>query len=49
MTADIGETRNEYNILGGKPFGMWPIRRPTWGWMSNITANLECKKLSERN
>jgi hypothetical protein len=34
--APMGETRNEYRILVGKPEGKRPLGRPRRMWMENI-------------
>jgi hypothetical protein len=34
--ARMGATRNAYRILGGKPEGRRPLRRPRRRWVDNI-------------
>jgi hypothetical protein len=36
----MGETRNAYRILVGKPEGMRPLGRPRRRWVDNIKINL---------
>jgi hypothetical protein len=36
----IGENRNAYRILVGKPEGKRPLRRPRRRWMDNIKMDL---------
>jgi hypothetical protein len=36
----VGEKRNVYRILVGKPEGKRPIGRPTRRWMDNIKMDL---------
>jgi hypothetical protein len=38
--AHMGEMRNTYNILIGKPDGKIPHGRPTCRWEANIRTNL---------
>jgi hypothetical protein len=38
--ARMGETRNAYRILLGKPAGKRPLGRPRRGWMDNIKMDL---------
>jgi hypothetical protein len=38
--ARMGETRNAYNILVGKPEGKRPLRRPRRRWEDNIRMEL---------
>jgi hypothetical protein len=38
--ARMGEARNAYRILVGKPEGKRPLRRPTRGCVNNIKMNL---------
>jgi hypothetical protein len=38
--ARMGETRNSYRILVGKPEGKRPIRRPRRSWVDNIKMDL---------
>jgi hypothetical protein len=38
--ARIGETRNAYRILVGKPEGKRPLGRPRRWWVNNIKINL---------
>jgi hypothetical protein len=38
--ARIGEKRNAYRILVGKPDGKIPLGRPRGKWVDNITMNL---------
>jgi hypothetical protein len=36
----MGETRNAYRILVGKPEGKRPLGRPRRRWVDNIKINL---------
>jgi hypothetical protein len=36
----MGETKNEYSILVGKPEGNRPLRRPRRMWVDNIKMGL---------
>jgi hypothetical protein len=36
----MGEKRNAYRILVGKPEGKVPLGRPTHGWMDNVKMAL---------
>jgi hypothetical protein len=36
----MGETRNAYRILVGKPEGKRPLGRPTRWWVDNIKTDL---------
>jgi hypothetical protein len=36
----MGETRNAYRILAGKPEGTRPVGRPRRRWVDNIKINL---------
>jgi hypothetical protein len=38
--ARIGEKRNVYMLLGGKPKGRRPLGRPRRRWMDNIKMDL---------
>jgi hypothetical protein len=38
--ARIGERRNEYRILVGKPEGRRPLGRPRRRWVDNIKMNI---------
>jgi hypothetical protein len=38
--ARMGETRNAYRILVGKPEGKWPLGRPRRRWVHDIKMNL---------
>jgi hypothetical protein len=38
--ARMGETRNAYRILVGKPEGKRPLGRPRRRWVDNIKMNL---------
>jgi hypothetical protein len=38
--AQMGETRNAYRILVGKPEGKRPLGRPRRRWMDNIKIDL---------
>jgi hypothetical protein len=38
--AQMGETRNAYRLLLGKPEGKRPLGRPRRGWLDNIKINL---------
>jgi hypothetical protein len=38
--ARMGETRNAYRILVGKPDGKRPLGRPRRGWVDNIKMDL---------
>jgi hypothetical protein len=35
----MGEKRNEYRLLVGKPEGWRPLRRPGHRWVDNIEMN----------
>jgi hypothetical protein len=37
---EMGETRNRYKMLVGKPLGNWPLVRPR-KWEDNIETNLK--------
>jgi hypothetical protein len=37
----MGEKRNVYRILVGKPEGMRPLGRPRRRWVNNIKMDLE--------
>jgi hypothetical protein len=37
----MGETRNAYRILVGKPEGKRPLGRPRRRWVDNIKTDLE--------
>jgi hypothetical protein len=39
-TARMGEKRNSYKILVGKPGGRRPLGRPRRRWMDNIKIDL---------
>jgi hypothetical protein len=39
----MGENRNAYRILVGKPEGKRPLRRPRRRWMDNIKMDLREK------
>jgi hypothetical protein len=39
--ARMGEVRDAYNILIGKPLGRRPLGRPRRGWEDNLEMNLE--------
>jgi hypothetical protein len=39
--ARMGETRNAYRILVGKPEGKRPLGRPRRRWVDNITMDLK--------
>jgi hypothetical protein len=39
--ANMGEMRNAYKILVGKPEGKRPLRRPRHTWEDNIKINLK--------
>jgi hypothetical protein len=39
--ARMGETRNAYRMLVGKPEGKRPLGRPTRRWVNNIKINLK--------
>jgi hypothetical protein len=32
----MGEKKNAYRILVGKPEGKWPVGRPRCSWVNNI-------------
>jgi hypothetical protein len=36
----MGEKRNAYRILVGKPEGKTPLGRPRYRWMNNIKMDL---------
>jgi hypothetical protein len=36
----MGEKRNIYRLLGGKPEGERPLARPRWRWVNNIKMDL---------
>jgi hypothetical protein len=36
----MGENRNAYRILVGKPEGKRPVGRPRYRWMGNIKMDL---------
>jgi hypothetical protein len=38
--ARMGEMRNTYSILVGKPEGKRPLGRPRHGWVDNIKMDL---------
>jgi hypothetical protein len=38
--AGMGEKRNAYRILVGKPEGKTPLRRPRRRWVNNIKMDL---------
>jgi hypothetical protein len=38
--ARMGEKRNAYRLLAGKPDGRRPLGRPRRGWVDNIRMNL---------
>jgi hypothetical protein len=38
--AHMGEVRNEYKLLVGKPEGKRPLRRPRHRWKDNIKMDL---------
>jgi hypothetical protein len=38
--ASMGETRNAYRILVGKPEGKRPLERPRRRWVDNIKMDL---------
>jgi hypothetical protein len=38
--ARMGENRNAYRILGGKPEGKRPLERPRHTWLDNIKIDL---------
>ena len=38
--ARLGETRDVYRVLVGKPEGKKPLGRPRRGWEDNIKMNL---------
>jgi hypothetical protein len=44
--ARIGEKRNVYKLLVGKPEGTGPLRRPRCMWIDNIKMDLSEIKLS---
>jgi hypothetical protein len=38
--ARMGEKRNDYRLLVGKPEGKKPLGRPRWRWVDNIRMDL---------
>jgi hypothetical protein len=40
--ARMGEKRNVYRLLVGKPEGKRPLGRPRRRWIDNIKMDLEC-------
>jgi hypothetical protein len=38
--AGMGEKKNAYRILAGKPEGKRPLKRPRRRWVDNIKMNL---------
>jgi hypothetical protein len=38
--AQMGEKRNVYSLLVGKPEGKRPLGRPRRGWVDNVKADL---------
>jgi hypothetical protein len=36
----LGEKRNTYKLLVGKPEGKRPLGRPRWKWVDNIRIDL---------
>jgi hypothetical protein len=40
MSHDLGEKRNAYRTLVGKPVGKRPLGRPRSRWMDNIKMDL---------
>jgi hypothetical protein len=38
--ARMGEKRNAYRLLAGKPEGRRPLRRPSRRWLNNIRMDL---------
>jgi hypothetical protein len=38
--AGMGEKRNVYRLLAGKPEGKMPLRRPRRRWIDNIKMDL---------
>jgi hypothetical protein len=36
----MGEKRNAYRLLVGKPEGRWPVGRPRRRWLDNIRMEL---------
>jgi hypothetical protein len=38
--ARVGEKRNAYRLLKGKPEGKRPLGRPRWRWVDNIKIDV---------
>jgi hypothetical protein len=36
----MGEKRNAYRLLVGKPAGRKPLGRPRWRWVDNVRMDL---------
>jgi hypothetical protein len=47
--ARMGETRNAYRILVGKPEGKRPLRRPRRRWVDNIKMDLRAIEWDSMN
>jgi hypothetical protein len=43
--ARMGETRNAYRILVGKPEGKKPLERPRRNWVNNIKIDLKTDRM----
>jgi hypothetical protein len=40
----VGEKRNKYRLLVGKPEGKRPLGRPRWRWVDNIKMDFGEKR-----
>jgi hypothetical protein len=43
--ARMGETRNAYRKLAGKPEGKRPLGRPRRRWVDNITSRMDLREI----